>query len=41
MNAARPIAVKLDQDTRDRLKRLADAKTAPPTGCCVRPWRSS
>lgn len=26
MNAVRPIAVKLDQDTRDRLKRLADAK---------------
>ena len=26
MNAIRPIAVKLDQDTRDRLKRLADAK---------------
>lgn len=26
MNAARPIAVKLDQDTRDRLKWLADAK---------------
>lgn len=26
MNAIRPVAVKLDQDTRDRLKRLADAK---------------
>jgi len=26
MNAVRPIAIKLDQDTRDRLKRLADAK---------------
>ena len=26
MNAIRPIVVKLDQDTRDRLKRLADAK---------------
>jgi len=26
MNAVRPVAVKLDQDTRDRLKRLADAK---------------
>jgi predicted transcriptional regulator len=26
MNAVRPIAVKLDQETRDRLKRLADAK---------------
>ena len=26
MNAVRPIAVKLDQDTRERLKRLADAK---------------
>ena len=26
MNAVRPIAVKLDQDTRDRLKRLAAAK---------------
>jgi predicted transcriptional regulator len=26
MNAVRPIAVKLDQDTRDRLKRLAVAK---------------
>jgi predicted transcriptional regulator len=26
MNAVRPIAVKLDQDTRDRLKRLADAR---------------
>lgn len=26
MNAIRPIAVKLDQDTRDRLKRLANAK---------------
>ena len=26
MNAVRTIAVKLDQDTRDRLKRLADAK---------------
>ena len=26
MNAIRPVAVKLDPDTRDRLKRLADAK---------------
>lgn len=26
MNAVRPIAVKLDQKTRDRLKRLADAR---------------
>lgn len=26
MNAIRPLAVKLDQDTRDRLKRLADSK---------------
>jgi len=26
MNAIRPVAVKLDQDTRDRLKRLAEAK---------------
>ena len=26
MNAIRPVAIKLDQDTRDRLKRLADAK---------------
>ena len=26
MNATRPIAVKLDQNTRDRLKRLADAQ---------------
>ena len=26
MNAVRPVAIKLDQDTRDRLKRLADAK---------------
>ena len=26
MNAIRPVAVKLDQDTRERLKRLADAK---------------
>lgn len=26
MNATRPVAIKLDQDTRDRLKRLADAK---------------
>ncbi len=26
MNAIRPVAVKLDQDIRDRLKRLADAK---------------
>ena len=26
MNAVRPIAVKLDQETRDRLKRLADAR---------------
>ena len=26
MNAVRPIAVKLDQDIRDRLKRLADAR---------------
>lgn len=26
MNAIRPVAVKLDQDTRDRLKRLADAR---------------
>ena len=26
MNAIRPVAVKLDQDTHDRLKRLADAK---------------
>jgi predicted transcriptional regulator len=26
MSALRPIAVKLDNDTRDRLKRLADAK---------------
>ena len=26
MNAIRPVAVKLDQDTRDRLKRLAAAK---------------
>ena len=26
MNAIRPVAVKLDRDTRDRLKRLADAK---------------
>ena len=29
MNAIRPVAVKLDQDTRDRLKRLADAKDRP------------
>jgi len=26
MNAIRPVAVKLDQDTRDRLKRLAEAR---------------
>lgn len=26
MNTTRPVAIKLDQDTRDRLKRLADAK---------------
>lgn len=26
MNAVRPIAVKLDQETRDRLKRLAEAR---------------
>ena len=26
MTATRPIAVKLDQDTRDRLKRLAEAR---------------
>ena len=26
MNAIRPVAIKLDQITRDRLKRLADAK---------------
>jgi predicted transcriptional regulator len=26
MNAICPVAVKLDQNTRDRLKRLADAK---------------
>lgn len=26
MNAVRPVAVKLDQETRDRLKRLADAR---------------
>lgn len=26
MNAVRPIAVKLDQETRDRLKRLADSR---------------
>jgi len=26
MNSIRPVAVKLDQDTRDRLKRLAKAK---------------
>jgi len=26
MNAIRPVAVKLDEDTRDRLKRLAEAR---------------
>ena len=26
MNTTRPVAIKLDQDTRDRLKRLVDAK---------------
>ena len=31
MNAVRPIAVKLDQDTRDRLKRLAYANDRKST----------
>ena len=34
MNAIRPVAVKLDQDTRDRLRRLADAKDRFPSLPC-------
>ena len=30
MNATRPVAIKLDQDMRDRLKRLAAAKGRSP-----------